>query len=250
MAIRNLIAKIRRAILCCRKEETKACMEIGSPTDVRRMDAGEGMPGLSDEDRRLIREKVSNDAIRLLSLQSHPPSQPPSEPSSPPHSREPSHPLLNAASANLPPTLPTPPRQKHNDTLPPSNRMKSVWDRTRRLSTGLQSHHSGYQELDPNSEKATGEDTDVRIEDDVVVKLDLDIDFKDSALNVDLDTPVSAKSGGQFGEQDVMSEANGVPNEDKNLIKARGTSLGVDGDAESTGSEGEGMAGKRLLVQG
>ncbi|KAF2688210.1 hypothetical protein K458DRAFT_176554 [Lentithecium fluviatile CBS 122367] len=125
MTFNDVLKKVQRIILCDRKDERKASLEIGSPTDVRRIGVSEGMPGLSDTDKKYIRKKAPNDAIRLLSLQSRPPirpfSLPPSRSRSPssshtptsPTSREPSHPLLNAASSNLPPTLPTPAPKTH-----------------------------------------------------------------------------------------------------------------------------------------
>jgi hypothetical protein len=72
----------------------------GSPTNVRRVDISDALPGLTDAERKNIREKASSDAIYLLSLQSQPTTSPPSPTSSSLGniSRESSEPLLNAAS--------------------------------------------------------------------------------------------------------------------------------------------------------
>ncbi|KAF2645624.1 hypothetical protein P280DRAFT_124865 [Massarina eburnea CBS 473.64] len=209
MAFKDMMMKVWRMMMCGEKDEGKHSLEIGSPTDVRRMDISDTMPGLSSDDKRMIREKASNDAIRLLSLQSHPPTQPPSPrstslpPSLPPSgltTREPSQTLLNAASSNLPSNLPTPPRQKHNDASPPAFRMKSMWERTRRLSSGLSSHRSssGYQELDTLNTGKGGEEE--------VLMLDLDLDFNDKSIH--LDSPISVaeslKSVEGFDMQDTV----------------------------------------------
>lgn len=103
------------------------------------MDVSETLPGLTDAERKYIREKASSDAIHLLAIQSNPPSQPINSPLSPiashspsvttysiPISREASISLLNAASQGLPDTLPTPPRRTHHEDSPPPARMKST----------------------------------------------------------------------------------------------------------------------------
>ncbi|KAH7088885.1 hypothetical protein FB567DRAFT_522536 [Paraphoma chrysanthemicola] len=122
----------------------------GSPTNVRRVDISDALPGLTDSERKYLREKASSDAIHLLGMQSLPPSHPATSPpsptltsSAPPSlcgpasrltSREPSEALLNAASKDLPSALPTPPKQRHNESSPPAARMKGMWETTRRVS--------------------------------------------------------------------------------------------------------------------
>ncbi|KAF1994414.1 hypothetical protein P154DRAFT_567337 [Amniculicola lignicola CBS 123094] len=157
MNIKRIAEKMRRALLCCGDDGRKHSLEIGSPTDVRRLDVASSMQGLTDKQRALIREKVSADATQIHLFQHQntiqPALQPTSTSNSPspsvpssiatrsnPTSRSPSSTLLNNASTNLPSSLPTPPRHKHAEsTLPHSahKRMQSLWDTTRRLSTSL-----------------------------------------------------------------------------------------------------------------
>ncbi|PVI02499.1 hypothetical protein DM02DRAFT_727157 [Periconia macrospinosa] len=216
MAFRGIMKRIRRVILCGKGEEAKKPLEIGSPTDVRRMDFSEALPGLTEADSKFIREKTANDDIHLITFQPHAPTEPRTPPrtSSPtpsqsttsasastsalPHETTPSYPLLNAASSNLPSTLPTPPRRQHTDTPPPASRMKSMWERTQRLSS---SHRSsvGYHELDAvnsvvdvnvgvvDNNKRDDTDREVHIDGDedskegALLTLDIDLDFKDDA---------------------------------------------------------------------
>ncbi|KAI1591873.1 hypothetical protein PtrEW13061_004220 [Pyrenophora tritici-repentis] len=162
MTFRDIVGKFRNSFLCCTKHERKRSLSIGSPTDVRIIDISDSLPGLIDAQRRQIREKASTDAIRLLSLQSHPPTTPPSptatshpptpslptnpfqatSPSSPtttsstaPSFREPSTILLNAASKDLPMSVATPPHHTHKEDSPPAMRMKNMWHSERRYSS-------------------------------------------------------------------------------------------------------------------
>ncbi|KAI4672576.1 uncharacterized protein J4E78_001077 [Alternaria triticimaculans] len=48
-------------------------MDIGGPTDVRVIDVSDFLPGLTYHERKQIREEASSGALRLQSLQSHPP---------------------------------------------------------------------------------------------------------------------------------------------------------------------------------
>ncbi|KAF2798997.1 hypothetical protein K505DRAFT_371280 [Melanomma pulvis-pyrius CBS 109.77] len=219
MTFKDIMSKVGRIMLCGGKDEKRHSLEIGSPMDVRHLDVGNAMPGLSNDEIKMIREKSSHDVIRLLSLQSHPPTQPsspstpfppylPCDPSSQPPSPTPSATLLNNASVNLPTTLPTPPPQKHSDTSPPSFRMKSMWARTRRLSS-LGSHHGGYKELNTTKE---GDETGVLMVDlGTDQGTELDIDVKE----VKLESPVSRKntlSLDGFKSQDTVG---GAENEEK-----------------------------------
>lgn len=194
--------------------------------------------------RKYIREKASNDAIRLLSLQSHPPTQPPS-PHSVAHSgftsREPSQTLLNAASTDLPPSLPTPPMQKHGDTSVPACRMKSMWERTRRLSSSLASHNSSveYHDLDVDGKARKGGD-----EDEGVTMLNLDLDFKDQK-SINLDSPVSvcpsAKSVEGFEEQDLVGGTLAATPSKTSIFKSAAAAKAIrdTGLVESSDSEEE-----------
>ncbi|KAJ4352508.1 uncharacterized protein N0V89_007857 [Didymosphaeria variabile] len=67
MGFKNAMNKVKRTLLCCRKEKKKPLLKIGPTTDVRRMDITEGMPDLTEADAKLIQEKAVNDAYRLLS---------------------------------------------------------------------------------------------------------------------------------------------------------------------------------------
>ncbi|KAH8728818.1 hypothetical protein GQ44DRAFT_608396 [Phaeosphaeriaceae sp. PMI808] len=139
MVFNNTLMQLRRSLLCCRHER-KPSLEIGLPTNARRVDISETLLGFTDAERKCIREKASNDAIHLLGLQSQPPSHPPTSASSPTTSRspfpdhkshfpsrEPSETLPNAASTNLPNILSTPPKQRHNHGSSPTTRTKTMW---------------------------------------------------------------------------------------------------------------------------
>ncbi|RMZ72724.1 betaine aldehyde dehydrogenase 2 [Pyrenophora seminiperda CCB06] len=162
----NVLAKLRDTLLCCTKHGRKRSLSIGSPTDVRKLPISDTMPGLTDAQRRHLHEKESSDTIHLMSLQSHPPTLPlsptatshPPTPSSlatnpfnhisisspstttasstAPSLREPSDALLNAASKDLPTSVPMPPRCTHEENGPPAMRMKSMWHSERRYSSG------------------------------------------------------------------------------------------------------------------
>ncbi|KAH7395144.1 hypothetical protein DE146DRAFT_97265 [Phaeosphaeria sp. MPI-PUGE-AT-0046c] len=153
MVFKNLIMRVRRTLLCCNQHKRKASLDISEPTNVRKVDVSDALPGLTDAQRRYIREKVvvSSDGIHLLGLQSQPITSPPSptgsdsplgshSPSLAPMSREPSEPLLNAASKDLPSALPTPPRRAHHESSPPAVRMK-----------GMHEKPESYQESDTDT---------------------------------------------------------------------------------------------------
>ncbi|KAF1965231.1 hypothetical protein BU23DRAFT_575048 [Bimuria novae-zelandiae CBS 107.79] len=206
--LKNALIKIKRAPLCCRKGDRKCSPDIGSLTDVRHMDITKTMPNLSEADKRFIGEKACHDATHMYSLHSHPPTLPstPTTPLTDPFASNPlpsqtrlptpsrplltnREPLLNAASTNPPtnpPTnLPTPPHHSLSETSPPARPTKSMWDRTRRLSTTL-SHRSsvrssaGYRGLAPSSRQEDGEG-------EGVVMLELDLEGKGDGGSVDMD---------------------------------------------------------------
>ena len=55
--------------------------------------------------------------------------------------------LLNAASKDLPDAVPTPPRQTHSPTSPPSARLKGMWDGAKRLSGSSSCRDSLYSKV-------------------------------------------------------------------------------------------------------
>ncbi|KAJ4296842.1 hypothetical protein N0V90_006890 [Kalmusia sp. IMI 367209] len=261
MGFENIMEKFRRFLLCCSKVERKRSLDIGSPTDVRRMDITEGMPNLTEADAKIIREEASHDAIRLLSLQSHPPTQPPSPTSlknkSPLHLPPHPHALPKAPSPATPASLPrppqqrlrqpphlatTPPRQKHSDTSPPAFRMKSMWERTRRLSRGasLRSTHrssAGYAEL----EKAKG-----GVNESVVV-LDLDPDTRSIRVGEDASVK-SGKSGEGFEVQNTVGGTPvGTPRKGAGPDAVRADKYGNGGESSESEREGEGVERKPLV---
>ncbi|KAF9739261.1 hypothetical protein PMIN06_007392 [Paraphaeosphaeria minitans] len=165
MGFKTTVNNIKRNLLCCRKEKKKPLLKIGPTTDVRRMDITEGMPDLTEADAKLIQEKATHDAYRLLSLQSHPPTQPttplpttPTDPfaSSSALSPAPTDPFASAAPSAAASTthLPSPSsahsRSRLNANPNPNQHPagaestgekegeggvgKKIWDRTRRLS--------------------------------------------------------------------------------------------------------------------
>ncbi|KAI8942545.1 hypothetical protein NX059_000605 [Plenodomus lindquistii] len=189
-----MFMKFRRVVLCCSEREEKSSvetvrLEIGRPTDVRRVDVSATLPGLTDAERRYIREKASSDAVHLLGLQSEPPSHPPTSPPSPVQSsspslpptsampsREPSVALLNAASQGLPSALPTPPRRTHNENSPPASRMRTMWNGANRLSNSSTCHEGLYEKL----EEIKGADVQEKGLTESFVTLNLEFDFEDN----------------------------------------------------------------------
>ncbi|KAF2129580.1 hypothetical protein P153DRAFT_385786 [Dothidotthia symphoricarpi CBS 119687] len=71
MNLKKLVATLRRAILCCndRKSKPEPAMQIGLPTNVRRVDISALIPGLSDSERREIHANASRDAVNIAGLQ-------------------------------------------------------------------------------------------------------------------------------------------------------------------------------------
>ncbi|KNG47065.1 betaine aldehyde dehydrogenase 2 [Stemphylium lycopersici] len=144
----------------------------GGPTDVRRVDISESLPGLTDVQRKQIRKKASSDAACLKSLRSHPPiiaispvvpnTPTPAPTTSPNPHRVGSQPintfseqlssvicfyeptistsLSNAASKDEPSNLPTPPRLLHKEDDLPAMRMKSMWKSDKRYNSDSGGH--------------------------------------------------------------------------------------------------------------
>ncbi|KAF2631030.1 hypothetical protein BU25DRAFT_445987 [Macroventuria anomochaeta] len=211
MTFKDVISKIQRSILCYSKRERKCSLDISSPTNVRRVDVSNALPGLTDAERKYIREKASSNAIHLLGLQFHPPSHPPSQPTTTPpsaehflrhesnsamSSREPSMALLNAASKDLPDAIPTPPRQTHPPTSPPSARMKSMWDGARRLSSSSSCRDSLYSKI------GDGE----KPRDASFMTLNLEFEFESPGAKKRSDSPRTLSVASGFETQDTVGE--------------------------------------------
>ncbi|KZM25961.1 uncharacterized protein EKO05_0009097 [Ascochyta rabiei] len=214
MPFKDIVSEVRRSILCCVGRDRKRPLDIGSPTNVRHINVSDTLPGLTDTERKHIREKVSNDAIRLLSLQSHPPSHPPSQPTtsppSPEHSlrhepssvvssQEPSMALLNAASKNLPDAVPTPPPQAHPHTSSPSARMKGMWDDVKRLSNSSNCRDSLYSKIEDssiNSEK--------QLKDSSSMTLNLELGTESPSSNTRSDSLRTLSLTSGFETQDTI----------------------------------------------
>ncbi|KAF1846700.1 uncharacterized protein K460DRAFT_406892 [Cucurbitaria berberidis CBS 394.84] len=229
MAFKDIITKLRRAVLCCSKRKSKISLDIGHPTDVRRVDISDALPGLTDAERKYIREKASSDAIHLLGLQSHPPSHPATSPSSPTDScspslaptsimssREPSVALLNAASKDLPSSLPTPPRRQHHENSPPAARMKTMWDSTRRLSNSSSCHSGLYEKIEEI--KGLDEDKDTS---ESFTTLNLEFHFEEKK-DRSSESPKTLSFTEGFEEQDTMgghSQVTTPSKKDKKVIE-------------------------------
>ncbi|CAO2654792.1 Nn.00g115250.m01.CDS01 [Neocucurbitaria sp. VM-36] len=241
MAFKDIITRLRRAVLCCSKRKRKLSLDIGHPTDVRRVDISDALPGLTDAERKYIREKASSDAIHLLGLQSHPPSHPPTSPPSPTEShspsiattsmlssREPSVALLNAASKDLPSTLPTPPRRQHNENSPPSARMKSMWESTRRLSNSSSCHDGLYEKLEQIK------DSNEKDRNESFTTLNLDFTFEDKKDHSESPKTLSLREG--FEMQDTMgghSQGTTPTKKDKIIERAiKATELSDSSDSD------------------
>ncbi|KAH7398306.1 hypothetical protein BKA66DRAFT_199599 [Pyrenochaeta sp. MPI-SDFR-AT-0127] len=240
MAVKDILMKFGQALLCCGKRERK--LKIGSPTDVRRVDVSDAIPGLTDAERKYIREKASSDAIHLLGLQSHPPSHPPTSRPSPTSSRstsveptfimlsrEPSEVLLNAASKDLPSTLPTPPRRVHNENSPPAARMKTMRENSRRLSKSSSCHDDLYADL----EEAKGNESE-KGPSDSFMTLNLEFDFEEKKSRSDSPRMLSLTDG--FEMQDTKgghSEVTTPSKKDRLIERAiKTTALGDSSDSE------------------
>ncbi|KAL6710009.1 hypothetical protein ACN47E_009800 [Coniothyrium glycines] len=218
MPLKKVIFKVRRALLCCSKRDSKTSLDIGSPTDVRRVDISDALPGLTDAERKYLREKASSDAIYLLGIQSHPPSNSATLPPSPTashspslattsaiSSREPSVALLNAASKDLPNALPTPPRHTHHEDSPPTSRMKSMWDSSKRRSTGskrLNSTPASPEGLYRKLEQLQSSETETKSPAESTRTLNLEFGADDNKAAVDSPRTLSLTEG--FEMQDTV----------------------------------------------
>lgn len=132
--------------------------------------------------------------------------------------------------------------------------MKSMWERTRRLSAGLdagtQRPASGYRELreeqrilgggGATSESTSKQELGHNGEDEGVVMLDLDFEY-DADKRGGIDSPVSICSGKSAGFE-VQSTVGGTPRKDGFLKECMR-------EGESSDSEVEARVERRPLVQ-
>lgn len=116
--------------------------------------------------------------------------------------------------------------------------MKSMWDRTRRLSTKSTRSAAGYRELD---DAAPGyrvlEDAPSK-PDDAAVVLGLDIDFKHATIVLDEPSTTAVVEG--FEAQDVVG---GTPTKKARCAgdAVRGKEVADAWDTEGSESDGEAM---------
>lgn len=110
-------------------------------------------------------------------------------------------PLLNAASKDLPDAIPTPPRQTHPPSSPPSARMKSMWAGAKRLSNSSSCRDSLYSKIG-DGEKANHSS---------MMTLNLDFEFESASGRKRADSPRTLSLASGFEMQDTIgghSDAN------------------------------------------
>jgi hypothetical protein len=238
MAPNTIMMKLRRALLCCSKREEKVSLDIvsfavsqstcrilqnhmqvpGSPqaqltthqgylTNARKVDIISSLPGLTDAERVFFREKaLGSSAIHLLNQQSQPPFHPSTSAPSPTDSpstsrvssREPSMAILNAASADLPATLPTPPRQRHAECSPPAARMKTMRERADSPSASVSiagNDDSLYETPPPRMQKGLSES---------LTALNLDFDWSSNKTSSEAASLRTINLSEGFEMQDTM----------------------------------------------
>ena len=101
--------------------------------------------------------------------------------------------LLNAASKDLPDAVPTPPRQTHPPSSPPSARMKSMWAGAKRLSNSSSCRDSLYSKI-CDGEKAN---------DSSMMTLNLDFEFESTSGRKRADSPRTLSLASGFETQDT-----------------------------------------------
>lgn len=102
--------------------------------------------------------------------------------------------LLNAASKDLPDTVPTPPRQTHAPASSPSARMKSMWSGTKRLSTSSSCRDSLYSKI------GDGE----KPQDSSFMTLNLDFETESLSAKQRADSPRTLSLASGFETQDTV----------------------------------------------
>jgi hypothetical protein len=100
--------------------------------------------------------------------------------------------LLNAASKDLPDAVPTPPRQTHPPTSPPSARLKGMWDGAKRLSSSSSCRDSLYSKIGDHEKP----------QDSSFMTLNLDFESPSAKKRPDSSKTLSLASG--FETQDTV----------------------------------------------
>ncbi|CAI9632412.1 unnamed protein product [Alternaria burnsii] len=158
-----------RRYLICDKDRPKPCLNIGGPTNVRVIDISDSLPGLTDSQRKQIREEASSGALRLQSMEPQPlTSRPSSKHSDTRHPHIPTNTLgslsyntetishhsftgvspeehvvapLNTAPKDLSSNVSASRRRRRQDYSPTATRMKSTWSSDRPYSSGSSSEY-------------------------------------------------------------------------------------------------------------
>jgi hypothetical protein len=213
----------------------------GFPTDVRRIDISDTLPGLTDAQRKHIREKALNDAIRLSSIQSLSATSPLSRTSSSLAfmSCEPPEALLNAASKDLPSTLPTPPRHTHNPNSPPTVRMRSMWENTEKLSIHTSRSSSTTSHADMCEKLARAGDHPPRNQESKGLNesfrtLNLEFDWEDKTVSP---RTISLSEG--FEVADTTGGAHVQPVRVRSKVVARVVAATCMADSSGSDSDGD-----------
>lgn len=102
--------------------------------------------------------------------------------------------LLNAASKDLPDAIPTPPRQTHAPTSPPSARMKSMWSGAKRISSSSSCRDSLYSKI------GDGE----KPQDASFMTLNLDFESESPGVKRRTDSPRTLSLASGFEMQDTV----------------------------------------------
>lgn len=108
--------------------------------------------------------------------------------------------LLNAASKDLPNTVPTPPRQTHAPTSPPSARLRGMWDGTKRLSSSSSCRDSLYSKIEENSSM----NNEKKPRDSSFMTLNLEFGFESPNRKKRSDSPRTLSLASGFETQDTM----------------------------------------------
>jgi hypothetical protein len=112
--------------------------------------------------------------------------------------------LLNAASRDLPDTVPTPPPQKHHESASPTTRMKNLWESKNRFSATSSCRDSVYEKLEE----------DGKIRDESFTTMHLMPDYHEKNDHTNSPCTLSLASG--FEAQDTVG---GNSNEESPILK-------------------------------
>lgn len=100
--------------------------------------------------------------------------------------------LLNAASKDLPDAVPTPPRQTHPPTSPPSARMKTMWAGAKRLSNSSSCRDSLYSKIEDGGK---AHDSSM---------MTLNLEFESPSARRRADSPRTLSLASRFETQDTV----------------------------------------------